>query len=103
MGDLIGLVAVSASFVMVCFIVWLVNQKKLEEKRIAANAGASSETTAQYAAQVQRLEDRVQVLERIITDRGYDLATQDQALREARAGEQSGSGVPITMNKQERV
>lgn len=41
MGELIGLVAVSAPFLMVLGIVWISKQKKLEEKRIAATAEAS--------------------------------------------------------------
>ena len=44
----------------------------------------SAERAAQYASQVQALEDRVRVLERIVTDRGYDIATQIEALRDAR-------------------
>ena len=37
--------------------------------------------------QVERLEDRVRVLERIVTDKGYDVATQIEALRDARRTE----------------
>ena len=65
-----------APFIMVLGIIYLVNQRKLEEKRIAATAEASSEKAAQYASRVQQLEDRVRVLERIVTDKGYDVATQ---------------------------
>ena len=103
MGDLIGLVAVSAPFLMVLGIVWINKQKKLEERRIAATAEASSEKAAQYASQVQRLEDRVQVLERIVTDKGYDVATQIEALRDTRQVEETGSGIPLNMDSKERV
>jgi hypothetical protein len=34
---------------------------------------------------MERLEARVRVLERIVTDRGYDVATQIEALRDERA------------------
>ncbi len=103
MGDLIGLVAVSAPFLMVLGIVWIASQKKLEEKRISATAEASSEKAAQYASHVAELEQRVQVLERIVTDRGYDIATQIEALRDQRAVEEKGSGVPLDTNRKEQV
>lgn len=35
--------------------------------------------------QMERLEARVRVLERIVTDRGYDVATQIEALSDERA------------------
>jgi hypothetical protein len=103
MGELIGLVAVSAPFLMVLGIVWIGSQKKLEEKRITATAQMSSEKAAQYAAHTAELEQRVRVLERIITDRGYDVATQIEALRDARRVEDDTSGVPLGLESRERV
>lgn len=103
MGELIGLVAVSAPFLMVYGIVWINSQKKLEEKRIAATAEASSEKAAQYASHVAELEQRVQVLERIVTDRGYDVATQIEALRDARRIEDAGSGTPLSFETREKA
>ena len=44
----------------------------------------TAEKAAQYASQVERLEQRMRVLERIVTDKGYDVATQIEALRDAR-------------------
>lgn len=88
-----------APFLMVLGIIWLVNQRKLEEKRISATAEASSEKAAQYASRVQQLEDRVQVLERIVTDSGYDIATQIEALRDTRQVEQKDSGVPLGFDR----
>lgn len=102
MGDLIGLVAVSAPFLMVLGIVWIGSQKKLEEKRIAATAESSAEKAAQYASHTAELEKRVQVLERIVTDRGYDIATQIEALRDTRAVE-GDRGVPLNATKRENV
>lgn len=103
MGEIIGLVAVSAPFLMVVAIVWLGSQKKLEEKRIEATASQSAEKAAQYATQIQQLNERVQVLERIVTDRGYDVATQIEALRDVREVEQPQSGVPLDISKKEQV
>ena len=99
MQDLTGLVAVMAPFLMVVGIVWIRSRSKLEEKRLAATAESSAEKAAQYASHTTELEDRVRVLERIVTDKGYDVATQIEALRDARrtealidAGERGGRG-----------
>lgn len=92
-----------APFIMVSFIVWLSHRRKLEEKRIEATATQSAEKAAQYSSKIQSLEDRVQVLERIVTDRGYDIATQIEALRDTRKVEESGSGVPLNMERKERA
>jgi len=91
-----------APFAMVLGIVWISSQKKLEEKRIAATAESSAEKAAQYASHTAELEKRVQVLERIVTDRGYDIATQIEALRDTRAVE-GDAGVPLNVGKRENV
>ena len=49
-----------------------------------------------------QLEDRVQVLERIVTDRGYDIATQIEALRDTRAVVDE-AGVPLGLEEGARV
>jgi len=103
MGEITGLVAVAAPFLMVVAIVWITNQKKLEEKRLSATAEASSEKAAQYASRVQQLEDRVQVLERIVTDRGYNVAAQIEALRDTREVEETGSGIPLDIANKEKA
>jgi hypothetical protein len=72
-----------APFIMVAFIVWTKHQSKLAEIQVRNTA----ESAAQYASRTQELEDRVRVLERIVTDRGYDVATQIEALRDARRTE----------------
>lgn len=55
------------------------------EKRMELEARMVAEKAAQYAAQTGRLEERVRVLERIITDRGIELADEIETLRDARA------------------
>jgi len=92
-----------APFIMVLGIVWMKNHQKLEEKRIDAAAAGSAEKAAQYASNVQQLEDRVKVLERIVTDRGYDVATQIEALRDTRDVEANSSGVQMNFDKKEQV
>jgi hypothetical protein len=53
------------------------------ERRLTVEANLLAEKAAQYAAQTERLEQRVRVLERIITDRGVDLADEIDRLRDA--------------------
>lgn len=61
----------------------MANRQKLEELRLAADVSRSDDgRLAQQDARIEMLEDRVQVLERIITDKGYDLAHQIEALRD---------------------
>ncbi|MGB7372657.1 hypothetical protein [Pontixanthobacter sp.] len=99
----LGILIPLAPFIMVLGIIWLVNNRKLEEKRISATAEASSEKAAQYASQVTLLEDRVAVLERIVTDRGYDVATQIEALRDQREVEMRDSGTPLNIGQKEKA
>ena len=101
--DMGSTLAALAPFLMVLGIIWIVSRRKIEEKRISATAEHSAEKAAQYASRVQQLEDRVQVLERIVTDRGYDIATQIEALRDSRRVDDEGAGVPLEMQRRERV
>jgi hypothetical protein len=43
------------------------------------------------------------VLERIVTDKGYDVASQIEALRDTREVEQTGSGMPLNIARQEKA
>ncbi len=54
---------------------------RLREKQLENEASLVAEKAAQYAAQTERLEQRVRVLERITTDRGIDIADEIEALR----------------------
>jgi hypothetical protein len=54
---------------------------KLKERQMELNANNIAEKAAQYAADRGRLEERVAVLERIITDQGYSLAKEIEELR----------------------
>jgi hypothetical protein len=77
-----GLLIFLAPFLMVVGIVWVRSQAKLEEKRIAAGAADRGKENPQQAQQIAELQERVQVLERIVTESGYDLAHKIEALRE---------------------
>jgi hypothetical protein len=56
---------------------------KLKERKMELEAQMVAEKAAQYAAHVERLEQRVRVLERIVTDRGIAVADEIEQLREA--------------------
>ncbi|TPG12775.1 hypothetical protein [Sphingomonas oligophenolica] len=55
---------------------------KLQHRKMELEADRVAEKAAQYAAQTERLEQRVRVLERIATDRGADLAHEIDLLRD---------------------
>jgi hypothetical protein len=52
------------------------------EKRMELEANMLAEKAAQYAAKTERLEQRMAVLERIITDRSANLADEIERLRD---------------------
>ena len=83
--------------------IWTKHKEKVAMMQVDTTARATAEKAAQYSSHVQKLEDRVQVLERIITDRGYDIATQIEALRDAKQVEDRGSGVQLGLERKERV
>ena len=101
-----GILIPLAGIVMGCTIPMVAIRAKTQLKMAQLNAAASAETTAekaaQYASRVQQLEDRVQVLERIVTDKRYDVATQIEALRDTRSVELD-AGVPINLPQKERA
>ena len=82
MGELALLIPL-APFILGGFAIWTRHQSKMHEAQIRATA----ENAAQYASHTSELEERVRVLERIVTDKGYDVATQIEALRDARRTE----------------
>ena len=83
--------------------IWTKHQQKMAEIQADKTAENTAERAAQYASQVQSLSDRVAVLERIVTDRGYDIATQIEALRDTRETENQDSGIPLNINTKERA
>jgi len=55
---------------------------KYREKKLEVEAGMAAEKAAQYASRSHELEQRVRVLEQIVTDSGAQTAAQIEALRE---------------------
>jgi hypothetical protein len=57
---------------------------RMKERQMQAASAMTAERAAQYAAHTERLEQRVRVLERIVTDKGIDLADEIERLRDDR-------------------
>jgi uncharacterized membrane protein (DUF4010 family) len=76
---LIPIIAVSIPIVAI----WTKHRTRIAEMQIRAATEMSAEKAAQYAVHTRELEERVRVLERIVTDKGYDVATQIEALRDS--------------------
>jgi ABC-type phosphate transport system auxiliary subunit len=55
---------------------------RLREKKLEVEASLAAEKAAQYASRSMELEQRVRVLEQIVTDAGAQTAGQIVALRE---------------------
>ena len=60
------------------FKMWI----RMKERQLEMQSQMTAERTAQYAAHTERLEQRMRVLERIITDKGIDVADQIESLRD---------------------
>lgn len=99
-----GILALSIPIIALCIpmvAIWAKHKQKIAEMQIGTTASATAEKAAQYASQVAQLEDRVRVLERIVTDGGYNVAAQIEALRDTRDVENRDSGVPLTSPRHE--
>jgi len=69
------------------------------EKQLEAETTLAAEKAAQYAASNAELEQRVRILEKIVTDGGIETAAQIEALRDppqarlkAKAAQEAGNG-----------
>ena len=74
LGILCGLVAIVGG---VFVRPWL----RLKERQLSLISSDTAEKAAQYAAQTERLEQRVRILERIVTDKGIVVADEIERLR----------------------
>jgi hypothetical protein len=59
------------------FKMWL----KIKEKQILSQSELAAEKSAQYAQHMERFEQRLRVVEQIVTDRGAETESQIEALR----------------------
>lgn len=67
----------------------------LQERRAEISASVAGEQAAQYAAKIERLEARVAVLDRIVTDRGIALAAEIETLRTPTAARPDIKQMPL--------
>ena len=80
-GDVIALLFVLA--IPTLLLVYLAKRFfAYREKQLEVDARLAAEKAAQYAASNVQLEQRIRVLEQIVTDSGAQTASQIEALRE---------------------
>ncbi len=80
LGIICGIIAIIAGVGQKVFRDWLT----FKREEIQALSAQTAEKSAQYAAHTERLEQRVRVLERIVTDKGIDVADEIERLRDDR-------------------
>ena len=79
-GDLIGLlITILLPTLLLLYVIrrWFT----YKEKQLEVNSQIAAEKAAEYAVSNKELEQRVRVLEQIVTDAGAQTATQIEALR----------------------
>jgi hypothetical protein len=111
LGEVMAFAVLVGGIVVVVRTLAQAYQRKLAVREREIELALNSRTTHDSAATgstVVKLEERVRVLERIATDadarQGADVARQIEALRDTRGGEpETGSGVPLNVEQQERV
>ena len=99
LGVMIPIIALMIPIVAI----WAKHQQKMAVMNAKSTAEMTAEKAAQYTGQIKDLEERVRVLERIVTDRGYDVSTQIEALRDQHRVEERGTGVPLDIARKENV
>ena len=86
-GVFIPILAIALAMPLAAFGVWTAHKQKIAKLELETRkheAAGSSQLAQQQVGVIRELQERVQVLERIVTDGGYDLATRIEALRDER-------------------
>lgn len=78
MGQYLGLLIPLAPFLIAGFAIWTSHQRKMA----VLMAEQAADQAARYSAENARLEERVRVLERIVTDKGFETALAIEELRD---------------------
>ncbi|HEX9807545.1 MAG TPA: hypothetical protein VGA34_11685 [Alteraurantiacibacter sp.] len=104
-GETIALVAIVGGLIAVTILIGTIFKRIMsyKEKQLVLTADNTAEKAAQYASQVEKLEARVRVLERIATDKGHDVAHQIDALRNMDAVEERSTGTPLALPEKEKM
>ena len=84
MGVFIPILGIMCGMVAIIGGVFVKPWFRLRERQLEMQSQQTAEKAAQYAAHTERLEQRVRVLERIVTDKGIDLAEEIDRLRDDR-------------------
>ena len=71
---------------------WAHMQRRMEQEIAELRAERETPQRGPTVDQVQMLEDRVRVLERIVTDQNYGLAREIEALRDTPREKELGQG-----------
>ncbi|WP_114521792.1 hypothetical protein [Altererythrobacter sp. ZODW24] len=110
MEDTIEFFIVAAPFIGGIGLIWYAVRKKIKNLRTELSAQSTNSTAQQFAAEKSEMEERIRVLERIVTDRGYDVATQIEALRDAPDAQRlldqrkaTDSGTPLNFEMKEQA
>ncbi|MDE2560884.1 MAG: hypothetical protein KGL48_01435 [Sphingomonadales bacterium] len=82
--DTMALLGLVVLFIVFVGVIGDVYKRRLafKERELEMLSKHTAEKAAQYAAQAERLEQRVRVLERIATDKSADVAGQIESLRD---------------------
>ena len=80
---LIPILGISCGLVAIIGGVFIKPWLALKQRKMELEAQTVAEKAAQYAAHTDRLEQRVAVLERILTDRSTHLSEEIERLRDA--------------------
>jgi len=76
------IVVVGIPVVLGCLLEAYKHRLKFREREMELLGRQTAEKAAQYAAHTERLEQRVRVLERIVTDKGIVVADEIEKLRD---------------------
>jgi hypothetical protein len=84
---ILGLLIPLAPFLLVGFIIWVRHQQKAAER-----AGPLGPAAAPYAERIRQLEERVRILERIVTEdsRASAVSAEIESLRHRRVPARNG-------------
>jgi hypothetical protein len=88
-GDIFGIVVTAIIAVSTLLLVMGRRYFAFKEKKLEAETALAAEKAAQYAVSNKELEERVRVLEQIVTDHGAQTAAQIEALRSPRLPKKS--------------
>ena len=73
------------------------------EKSVNVDNRRLEEQNERMLATMEKMQDRMAVLERIVTDRGYSVAEEIEALRDKPSSRSKDNGVPLAFAKKEEA